>query len=75
MGSNWSRCSDPVLWASAKWLSVGHLVSGGIWESDSVPVEDKREDDKGDELLSQEWRDSGGMGGGRSGGGGGGGSL
>lgn len=40
-----------------------------------MPVEDEMEDDKDEELGSQEWCDSGGMGGGRSGGGGGGGSL
>lgn len=72
-GPSW--CSAPVLWASNKWLSLGHRVSGGIWESDSAPVEDEMEEDKEAGLGSQEWRDSGGMGRGRSGGGGGGGSL
>lgn len=75
MGPSWSGCSDPVLWASAKWLSLGHRVSGGIWESDSAPVEDEMAEHKEVELGSQECRESGGMGGGRSGGGGGGGSL
>lgn len=50
-------------------------MSGGIWESDSALVEDEIEEDKEEELGSQEWRDSSGIGGGRSGGGGGGGSL
>lgn len=40
-----------------------------------MPVEDEMEEDRDEEIGSQEWRDSGGMGGGRSGGGGGGGSL
>lgn len=40
-----------------------------------MPVEDEMDEDNEDELGSQEWRDSGGIGGGRSGGGGGGGSL
>lgn len=42
-----------------------------FWGSHEVAVKDEAEE----QLGSQEWRDSGGMGGGRSGGGGGGGSL
>lgn len=62
---SWTGSSDPHLCASTKFF----------WESDSVPVEWEKEVDREEQLGSQEWRDSGGMGGGRSGGGGGGGSL
>lgn len=56
-------------------MSLGNSISGGIWEPDSLPIEDEMEDVKGDEVGSQECHDSEGMGARRSGGGGGGGSL
>lgn len=51
--------------------SAGLDSAKSFWGSREVAVKDETEE----QLGSQEWRDSGGMGGGRSGGGGGGGSL